>query len=118
MAYTDIINLYVGDTAPDVSFRLYDDAAGAGVDLTLLTNPVVTIRFQAIGEPLTAVDIVLTVTDAATGMVLLPWGVNLVGIAAGAYEGEVRIEAAGGFVRTVGTRLRFQLYEPGGPMAT
>lgn len=114
MSYLPTINLFVGDTAPDITFTLWDEVALANIDLTALAFSAVTMRFQPMAMPEASLDLVLVQTAPSVGEVMLVWGTTLVGIAPGAYEGEVRIEAAGGFKRTINERFRFQLFEPGG----
>lgn len=116
MPYGPLIELVTGDTAPDVRFTLYDDAADQAVDLTAIAGAIVTMRFQKMGEPLTAEDIILTQVTPGGGVVEIQWGVTLVGADTGQYEGEIRIDGDGGFRRTVGTRLRFSLRDPGAPL--
>lgn len=116
MIYAPLIELVSGDTAPDVLFTLYDDAADAPVDLTLIPGAEVRMRFQPVGQPLAAVDIELVIVTAATGRAQIQWGSVLLTAEPGAYEGEVRIEGDGGFRRTIGTRLRFSVRAPGAPL--
>lgn len=116
MIYAPLIELVSGDTAPDVLFTLYDDAADAPVDLTLIPGAEVHMRFQPIGQPSAAVDVALDVVTAAEGRAKIQWGAVLLTVEPGAYEGEVRIEGTGGFRRTIGTRLRFSIRAPGAPL--
>ncbi len=111
MAYSDTINLVVGDTLPELVFNLKDsNAAAAGkvldeTDSTTwgainVTGATVRLRIRKLGTTTVLSTLTCTVTDGSNGAVATNFPAGTLATS-GTFEGEIEITFSNGNVQTV-----------------
>tara|TARA_R100001443_G_scaffold36424_1_gene50246 strand:- start:854 stop:1228 length:375 start_codon:yes stop_codon:yes gene_type:complete len=111
MAYSDTINLVVGDTLPELVFNLKDSnaaATGQVLDETdsntwgaiNVTGATVKLRIRKLGTTTVLSTLTCTVTDGSSGAVATNFPAGTL-TASGTFEGEIEITFSNGNVQTV-----------------
>lgn len=123
MAYSNTLNYVVGDTLPELTFKLKDKntaASGAVLDEEdsstwapiSISGSSVKLRIRQVGGTTLAATLTCSITDAANGTCatdLSLSGGGSVFTASGVYEGEVEITFSGGGKQTVNDLLKFKV---------
>ena len=120
MAYSETINLVVGDTLPELTITLKDSntaASGETLDANdsttwnpiSLTGKTVKLRLRALGSTTVKATLSCTVTNASGGVVTTDFPSGTLDTA-GTFEGEVEITTtSGGAKQTVNDLLKFKV---------
>jgi hypothetical protein len=119
MAYSDTLNLVVGDTLPELTLRLKDKntaASGAVLDEDNsdtwapidITGATVRLRIRQLGETTLADTRTCSVTDGTNGVCATDFSTTTFS-AAGQYEGEIEITFSGGGKQTVYDLVKFKI---------
>ena len=119
MAYSDTIKLVVGDTLPELTFKLKDsNTAASGQTLDVenettwaaidLSSGSVKFRIREVGQTTVLKTITATITNASGGecALLFPTGTWT---AAGTYEGELEFTKSNGQIQTVQDLVKFKV---------
>ena len=117
MAYSETLNLVVGDTLPELNFTLKDsNTAASGTTLDEedsstwapvdITNGTVRLRIRELGTTTVLHTITCTISSGSAGTCVLvfPSGTWT---AAGTFEGEIEFTKTGGSIQTVNDLLKF-----------
>ena len=119
MAYSETINLVVGDTLPELTITL-KDSNRAAIGSTLddadsdtwrpidLTGSSVRLRIRQLGETTVKATLVCTVTEPANGKVTTDFPAGTLDTA-GIFEGEVEITSASGGIQTVNDLIKLKI---------
>jgi hypothetical protein len=120
MAYSQTLNIVVGDTLPVLTFTVRDSntaASGQTLDPNEqttwapidLTGAAVKLLVREVGNTDDApVELAGTLTDADGGVVAVAFDADTFP-AAGVYEGELQITFAGGGIQTVVDLIKFKV---------
>ena len=119
MAYSDTIKLVVGDTLPELTFKLKDsNTAASGQTLDVenettwaaidLSSGSVKFRIREVGQTTVLQTITATITNATEGecALIFPTGTWT---AAGTYEGELEFTKSNGQIQTVQDLVKFKV---------
>ena len=119
MAYSDTIKLVVGDTLPELTFKLKDsNTAASGQTLDVenettwaaidLSSGSVKFRIREVGQTTVLQTITATITNATGGecALIFPTGTWT---AAGTYEGELEFTKSNGQIQTVQDLVKFKV---------
>lgn len=123
MAYSNTLNYVVGDTLPELTFKLKDRntaASGAVLDEEdsntwapiSITGGSVKLRIRPVGDTNLSATLTCAITDGANGTCATDFsgsGGGSVFTASGVYEGEVEITFSGGGKQTVNDLLKFKV---------
>ena len=121
MAYSDTLNLVVGDTLPELTLRLKDkNTAASGVVLDEdnsdtwapidISGATVRLSIRQRGRTTLADTRTCSVTDGTNGACATDFGTSTFA-AAGQYEGEIEITFASGGKQTVYDLIKFKIRE-------
>jgi hypothetical protein len=119
MAYSETINLVVGDTLPELTITLKDSnraAIGATLDESdnstwrpiNLTGSTVRLRIRQLGETTVKATLTCTVTDATNGKVTTDFPLGTLDTA-GIFEAEVEITNSSGGIQTVNDLIKLKI---------
>lgn len=119
MAYSETINLVVGDTLPELTITLKDSnraAIGATLDESdnstwrpiNLTGSTVRLRIRQLGETTVKATLTCTVTDATNGKVATDFPSGTLDTA-GIFEAEVEITNSSGGIQTVNDLIKLKI---------
>ena len=119
MAYSETINLVVGDTLPELTITLKDSnkaAIGATLDSEDsetwrpidLPGATVRVRIREVGTTTVKSTLTCTISDASNGVVATGFPTGTWD-AAGTFEGEVEMTTSGGGIQTVNDLIRFKV---------
>lgn len=119
MAYSETINLVVGDTLPELTITLKDSnraAVGATLDESdnstwrpiNLTGSTVRLRIRQLGETTVKATLTCTVTDATNGKVTTDFPSGTLDTA-GIFEAEVEITNSSGGIQTVNDLIKLKI---------
>jgi hypothetical protein len=119
MAYSDTLNLVVGDTLPELTITLKDSnkaAIGSTLDETNsdtwrpinLTGSTVRLRIRQLGETTVKATLTCTVTEPTNGKVTTDFPTGTLDTA-GVFEGEVEITDSAGGIQTVNDLIKFKV---------
>jgi hypothetical protein len=119
MAYSDTLNLVVGDTLPELTITLKDSnkaAIGSTLDETNsdtwrpinLTGSTVRLRIRQLGETTVKATLTCTVTEPTNGKVTTDFPTGTLDTA-GVFEGEVEITNSSGGIQTVNDLIKFKV---------
>lgn len=119
MAYSETINLVVGDTLPELTITLKDsnraaigstlDEADSGTWRPInLIGSVVKLRIRQLGETELKATLTCTVTDAEGGTVTTDFPTGTLDTA-GIFEAEVEITNASGGIQTVSDLIKLKI---------
>jgi hypothetical protein len=119
MAYSQTINLVVGDTLPELTITLKDSnkaAVGATLDPEDsdtwrpidLTGATVRLRIRELGSTTVKSTLTCTIADAAAGEVTTNFPTGTLD-EAGTFEAEVEMTAAGGGIQTVNDLIKLKV---------
>lgn len=119
MAYSETINLVVGDTLPELTITL-KDSNKAAIGSTLdeadsstwrpinLTGSTVRLRIRQLGETTVKATLTCTVTEPIDGKVTTDFPSGTLDTA-GIFEGEVEITNSAGGIQTVNDLIKFKI---------
>ena len=119
MAYSETINLVVGDTLPELTITL-KDSNKAAVGSTLdeadsdtwrpinLTGSTVRLRIRQLGETTVKATLTCTVTEPANGKVTTDFPTGTLDTA-GVFESEVEITDSTGGIQTVNDLIKLKV---------
>ena len=119
MAYSETINLVVGDTLPELTITL-KDSNKAAIGSTLdeadsdtwrpinLTGSSVRLRIRQLGETTVKATLVCTVTEPTNGKVTTDFPTGTLDTA-GVFEGEVEIRNSSGGIQTVNDFIKLKI---------
>ena len=119
MAYSETINLVVGDTLPELTITLKDsnraaigstlDEADSGTWRPInLIGSVVKLRIRQLGETELKATLTCTVTDAEGGTVTTDFPTGTLDTA-GIFEAEVEITNSNGGIQTVSDLIKLKI---------
>lgn len=119
MAYSDTLNLVVGDTLPELTITLKDSnkaAIGSTLDETNsntwrpinLTGSTVRLRIRQLGETTVKTTLACTVTEPTNGKVITDFPSGTLDTA-GVFEGEVEITNSSGGIQTVNDLIKLKV---------
>ena len=119
MAYSETINLVVGDTLPELTITLKDsnraaigstlDEADSGTWRPInLIGSVVKLRIRQLGETELKATLTCTVTDAVGGTVTTDFPAGSLDTA-GIFEAEVEITNSSGGIQTVSDLIKLKI---------
>lgn len=111
MAYSETINLVVGDTLPELTFNLKDaNSAAAGKTLDAedsttwspidVSGATVRLRLRKIGSTTLSSTLTCTITNGANGSVATNFPAGTLS-ESGTFEGEIEITFSNGNIQTV-----------------
>ena len=119
MAYSETINLVVGDTLPELTITL-KDSNKAAIGSTLdeadsdtwrpinLTGSTVRLRIRQLGSTTVKSTLTCTVTEPTDGKVITDFPSGTLDTA-GIFEGEVEITNSSGGIQTVNDLIKFKI---------
>jgi hypothetical protein len=121
MAYSDTLNLVVGDTLPQLNLTLKDsNAAAAGLTLDPdnsatwapidITGATVRMRIRELGPTTVKSTLTCTITSNAGGTVQTNFPAGTLDTA-GTFEAEVEITFASGGIQTVNDLIKLKVRE-------
>lgn len=119
MAYSETINIVVGDTLPELTITLKDSnkaAVGSTLDAEDsntwrpidLTGATVRVRIREVGATTVKSTLTCTISDATNGVVTTGFPTGTWD-AAGTFEGEVEMTTSSGGIQTVNDLIRFKV---------
>lgn len=119
MAYSETINLVVGDTLPELTITLKDSNKGA-IGSTLdeadsdtwrpinLTGSTVRLRIRQLGETTVKATLTCSVTEPTDGKATTDFPAGTLDTA-GIFEGEVEITNSSGGIQTVNDLIKLKV---------
>jgi len=119
MAYSQTLNLVVGDTLPELTFTLKDsNAAAANKTLNpndsstwapiVITGASVKLRIRELGSTVLKSTLTCTVTEPTAGKCTTNFPTGTLN-AAGTFEGEIGITFANGGIQTVNELIKLKV---------
>jgi hypothetical protein len=103
----DIIKVVQGDTKPNITVTLTDEATGDPFDLSAASTAVY-VKFRAAGSTTVLSTIACIKTDAANGEVQFDFSGDVLDVDPGMYEAEIEVDLDGS-THTVYDVLKFRV---------